>query len=80
MIFNKKNNEIEVKQIKNYNEEQNERFKTLLKSNDILIDFIDNNERKSIEYNYIKEKGYKISESYTPRLKYLDAVDKAYFN
>ena len=28
----------------------------------------------------IKEKGYKISESYTPRLKYLDAVDKAYFN
>lgn len=45
-----------------------------------LIDFIDNNERKSIEYNYIKEKGYKISESYTPRLKYLDAVDKAYFN
>ena len=44
MIFNKKNNEIEVKQIKNYNEEQNERFKTLLKSNDILIDFIDNDD------------------------------------
>ena len=44
MIFNKKNNEIEVKQIKNYNEERNERFKTLLKSNDILIDFIDNDD------------------------------------
>ena len=50
MIFNKKNNEIEVKQIKNYNEEQNERFKTLLKSNDILIDFIDN-EDYLIVYN-----------------------------
>ena len=45
-----------------------------------IIDYINNNERKSIEYNYIKEKGYKISESYTPRLKYLDTVDKAYFN
>lgn len=44
MIFNKKNNEIETKNIKEYNEEQNERFKTLLKSNDILIDFIDNDD------------------------------------
>ena len=51
----------------------------LLKGED-LIDFIDHANRKSIEYNYIKEKGYKISESYTPRLKYLDMVDKAYFN
>ena len=51
----------------------------LLKGED-LIDFIDHGNRKSIEYNYIKEKGYKISESYTPRLKYLDMVDKAYFN
>ena len=50
----------------------------LLKGED-LIDFIKNNDRKSIEYSYIKEHGYKINESYTPRLKYLDAVDKAYF-
>jgi recombination protein U len=50
----------------------------LLKGED-LISFIDNNERKSIEFEYIKDKGYKIAESYTPRLKYLDAVDLAYF-
>lgn len=50
----------------------------LLKGED-LIDFINNNERKSIEYDYIEKKGYQIKESYTPRLKYLDCVDKAYF-
>ena len=50
----------------------------LLKGEDI-ISYIENNERKSIEYNYIKEKGIEINESYTPRLKYLDAVDIAYF-
>lgn len=50
----------------------------LLKGED-LIKYIDNNERKSIELNYLKEHSYKITESYTPRIKYLDAVDKAYF-
>ena len=49
----------------------------LLKGEDI-IDFINNTSRKSIEFDYIKDKGYKISESYLPRLKYLDAVDEAY--
>ena len=44
-----------------------------------LISFIDNVSRKSIEYAYLKEHGYKINESYIPRLKYLDAVDNAYF-
>ena len=44
-----------------------------------IIDFIKNNDRKSIEYTYLKEHGYKINESYTPRLKYLDTVDEAYF-
>ncbi len=44
-----------------------------------IIDFINNNNRKSIEYKYLKENGYLIKESYTPRLKYLDAVDEAYF-
>ena len=36
--------------------------------------------RSKTAYAQSKYKGYKISESYTPRLKYLDAVDKAYFN
>lgn len=44
-----------------------------------LIEFIDNNERKSIKYETIKELSIKINESYTPRLKYLDAVDSVYF-
>ena len=50
----------------------------LLKGEDI-IDFVDNNTRKSIKFEYLEKKGYKISESYLPRLKYLDAVDEAYF-
>ena len=50
----------------------------LLKGEDI-IDFINNTNRKSIEFSYLKEKGYKINESYLPRLKYLDTVDEAYF-
>ncbi len=50
----------------------------LLKGED-LIDYTNNNERKSIEYDYIMKKGYQIKESYTPRLKYLDCVDEAYF-
>ncbi len=50
----------------------------LLKGEDI-IDFINNNDRKSIDFEYLKQYGYKINESYLPRLKYLDEVDKAYF-
>ena len=50
----------------------------LLKGEDI-IDFINTNDRKSIEFEYIENKGYKIQESYLPRLKYLDTVDEAYF-
>ena len=50
----------------------------LLKGEDI-IEFIKNTDRKSIEFEYLKDKGYKIVESYLPRLKYLDAVDEAYF-
>lgn len=50
----------------------------LLKGED-LIEYINSYDSKSINYNYIKEKCIKISESYTPRLKYLDAVDSVYF-
>jgi len=44
-----------------------------------LIDYITKNTRKSIDFEYLKNNSYKIKESYTPRLKYLDAVDEAYF-
>ena len=50
----------------------------LLKGEDI-IEYINNYDRKSIEFEYLVNKGYKIKESYLPRLKYLDAVDEAYF-
>ena len=50
----------------------------LLKGEDI-ISYISENDRKSIEFDYLLKNGYKIKESYTPRLKYLDAVDEAYF-
>ncbi len=50
----------------------------LLKGNDI-IEYINNSDKKSIGFEFIKEKGYKIQESYLPRLKYLDTVDEAYF-
>ncbi len=50
----------------------------LLKGENI-IEFVNSNSKKSIDYEYIKNNGYKIIESYTPRLKYLDAVDDAYF-
>lgn len=46
---------------------------------DKLINFIDNNDRKSIKYETLKELSINIKESFTPRLKYLDAVDEIYF-
>ena len=50
----------------------------LLKGEDI-IEYVNNTERKSIEFEYLKTHGHKIQESYTPRLKYLDTVDEVYF-
>ncbi len=50
----------------------------LLKGEDI-IEYKENNDRKSIEFKYLESYGHKIQESYTPRLKYLDTVDEVYF-
>jgi len=50
----------------------------LLKTED-LMDFIKNNERKSIPYDYFKEKGYIIELKYSPRLDYLKIIDEIYF-
>ena len=46
---------------------------------DKLINFIDNNDRKSIKFETLKKLSINIKESFTPRLKYLDAVDEIYF-
>ena len=49
----------------------------LIKGED-LIKFIDENTRKSIPYEYLKEKGFVIKESYNPALDYLKIVDEVY--
>ena len=45
----------------------------------IILDFIDNNKRKSIPYELIKEKGHLIKEGITPALDYIKIVNKIYF-
>ena len=52
--------------------------KFYLLKGDSLIDFIDNNDRKSIPYEYIEKKGYIIKEGYMPRIDYIKAIDEAY--
>ena len=44
-----------------------------------IIDFFHNGDRKSIPYSYIKENCYLIEQSFAPRIKYIDVVDKLYF-
>ena len=41
-----------------------------------FLDFIDNEERKSIPISYFKEKGYLIKDGYRPRVDYLLVIDK----
>lgn len=56
------------------------RFNTLNKNFILMgkdfINFIDDNERKSIPLDYFEEKGYLIELSYIPRLDYLKVIDK----
>ncbi len=40
-----------------------------------FIEYIDNNERKSIPLDYFEDKGYLIELSYMPRLDYLKIID-----
>lgn len=50
----------------------------LLKGTD-FIQYIDSHQRKSIEYEFIKEKGYPIKYGINPTLDYLKIVDEIYF-
>lgn len=50
----------------------------LLKGEDLLA-FIELNERKSIPYEFFKEKCYRIEEKLRPNLDYLSVVDEVYF-
>ncbi len=46
----------------------------------VIIECYKSKERHSITYETIKEYGCLIEQSFLPRVKYLDAVDKVYFN
>jgi len=50
----------------------------LLKGED-LISFIDTNQRRSIPYDYLKEKGYIIKLRMQPKLDYLKLIKEIYF-
>lgn len=44
-----------------------------------IIDFVNSNDRKSIPFSYIEEKGYIIDKKIRPRLDYIKVIDKIYF-
>ena len=45
----------------------------------IILSFINNNDRKSIPYEFIKAKGILIKEGIRPALDYINVIDKCYF-
>ena len=53
--------------------------KTYLLPTDKIVYFIKNYERKSIPLSYFLENGYEIKDKYTPRVDYLEVLDKLYF-
>lgn len=44
-----------------------------------VIHFYEKEERKSIPYKCFLESGVRVEKSYSPRLKYIDAINKLYF-
>ncbi len=42
----------------------------------IILEYIYNNDRKSIPFKFIEENGYKIPEKYFPRIDYIKIVDE----
>lgn len=44
-----------------------------------LLNFVDNNTRKSIPYEFFKENAYRIKVKLRPTLDYLEIVDEVYF-
>ncbi len=46
----------------------------------IVLNFYKNESRKSIPYDYIKEKGHLIKQSYFTRVDYLEIIDKYYLS
>ena len=52
---------------------------TYILSAEQLLLFVKSNSRKSIPYNFFKEKAINVAHGYIPRLYYLEAVDKLFF-
>lgn len=44
-----------------------------------LLDFVNNNVRKSIPYETIEKQGHIINEGFIPRLDYISVVENIYF-
>lgn len=44
-----------------------------------ILNFIQNEDRKSIPIDYFEKHGYIIKESYIPRIDYIKVIDKLYF-
>lgn len=53
--------------------------KIFLLDSKYVIEQCENSDRKSIPIKSFLENGYEIERSYNPRLKYIDAIEKAYF-
>ena len=45
-----------------------------------VIEFYEKGDRKSIPYNIVSSNGILLKENYAPRLDYISAVDKLYYN
>ena len=46
---------------------------------EILVSYIEEQLKKSLPYNFIKEKAYKVKIGYRPRCNYLTIIDNLYF-
>ncbi len=53
--------------------------KTFFLSYEVLEDFMNSSDRKSIPLSYFMDKGYIIKDRYNPRVDYISILDKLYF-
>ena len=52
----------------------------LLDAKYVIDNYYHQEKRKSLSLTYIKENGHFVEQGFIPRIKYLDVVDKVYFN
>lgn len=53
--------------------------KTFLLPIEKFLLFLENNDRKSIPIDFFEKEGYKIKDKYTPRVDYIEILNKIYF-